>query len=84
MKYHTDKRITDLITYLQVRGQIKNRQEFLDRIGFLKQNYRAIRLGQVSFTIEQIHAVCKAYNVSADWVFGFSKKVFRERQTVKG
>lgn len=65
-----DQRMLELHDRLKVAGRIRFTQEFLNVAGVLKQNIRPIRLGQKSFTVEQIAKVCREYGIDANWVLG--------------
>lgn len=60
-------------------GIIKYRQEFLDKIDFLKQNFRNVRLGTQHFTAMHITAACKAFNINANWIVGTEKNIYRTK-----
>ena len=66
-----------LISILKENGTITYRQDFLDEIGLIKQNFRDIELGRRSFTVKHIYAACKTYKVNLNWIFGIEKNTFR-------
>lgn len=72
-----NERMFLLIEYLQNKGFITYRQEFLDVIDLKKQNYRRITMGEASFTVEHIRLACKHYNINANWIFGMEKNIYR-------
>lgn len=72
-----DERMLELIEILKSRGVIKFRQQFCDAIGMKKQTIRRVKIGLAGFTKEHIEKVCSAYDVNPNWVFGYSKQVFR-------
>jgi chorismate mutase len=71
-----DERMIELIERLITAGTIKTRQQFLDAIGMLKQDYRNVTIGRRSFRIEHITAACKEYGVNANWIHGLEDKIF--------
>jgi hypothetical protein len=73
----SDKRMIKLIEILTDNGAISYRQDFLDEIGLIKQNYRDIANGRRSFTVKHIYAACKAYKVNLNWIFGIERNTFR-------
>ena len=75
--YTVNERMFLLIDFLQEKGYIKFRQEFLNVIDLKKQNFRKITMGEASFTVEHIRLACEYYDVNANWVLGFDTKMFR-------
>lgn len=74
-----DKRMLLLIDLLKDRGTIRFRQEFCDATCVLKQTIVNIRKGTQSFTVAQITAACKAYNVNSNWLLGLSEETFVQK-----
>ncbi len=75
--YTVNERMFLLINYLQEKGYIRFRQDFLTVIDLKKQNFRRITTGEASFTVEHIRLACKHYKVNANWVLGFESNMFR-------
>lgn len=67
----------ELIDRLQSAGIIRYRQEFLDAIGFPKQNFIRVEQGSQHFTVGQIARACEEYRVNANWIMGLEDEVFR-------
>ncbi len=40
-----------------------------------QQGYSNLETGRVKFTVEEIIQLCKFYNVSADYILGFTDKI---------
>lgn len=72
----SDIRMLELIDLLKSLGKIRFRQDFCNEIDLLKQSFISIKTGRQHFTVEHIRAACQAYNVDANWIFGFSDKPF--------
>ena len=75
-----DNRIIELIDRLIAAGTIASRQEFLDTIGMLKQNYTEVVNGKRSFRMEHISKACREYDVNANWIMGIDEQVFRTKK----
>lgn len=72
----TDQKIFELIDLLINTGRIEYVKDFGEEIGVLKQNILRIKQGKAHFTAEHIKAICKIYNVNANWIFNDDAKVF--------
>ena len=77
-----DQRMVELIDTLIIGGTIRSRQEFLNAIGMLKQNYTEVVNGKRAFRVEHISKACREYNVNANWIHGLDEQVFRAKKRV--
>ncbi len=59
---------------------VTSETEFLDKIGFTRNNIYKVRRGEVGFTVEQIRKACELFNANANWILGFEKVVFRKEK----
>lgn len=78
-KKSTDERMFIVMDYIaanRIKG-IASRKVFAETIGYLFTNLSNIRTGGQSFGIDHISECCKIYNVSADYIFGFTNDMFR-------
>jgi len=78
-----DKRILRLIDVLIFQNQIKNDTDFCKSISILPQNLSKTRKGLTHFTVTHIEAICKKYNVNANWIFGQTHKVFNTPNSIE-
>jgi hypothetical protein len=76
-----DARMLQLIDVLKNAGIIKFKEEFYKTVGVRRQNITEIKSCKRTFTPAQIRAVGVAYNVSADWIMGFTDELFRKVAT---
>lgn len=74
----SDQRILELIDILKQNDIIKFSQTFCDAVNVPKQLIRNIRIGNQHFTVHHIEAICKIYNVNANWIMGLEKNMFRK------
>lgn len=74
--YTSDKNILKLIDLLIFQKRISSTKDFCQEIGFLEQTVSKIKAGKNHFTVMQIEAICKKYNVNANWIFGIEKNIF--------
>lgn len=81
--YTTDKQIFRLIEYLKFNNRISSTSEFCLSVNMPKQNISKIKKGGSHFTVQNISAICKKYNVNANWVYGFEKKVFNSKSSIE-
>lgn len=75
---HQDKRILDLIDLLIFQKRISSTKQFCEEIKILEQTVSKIKKGTVHFTVNHIEAICKIYNVNANWILGVEKTKFRK------
>ena len=50
-------------------------KEWCKLIGIAPTNIRNIRIGNQQFTKDHIYEACKVFNVSADYIFGFTDQM---------
>lgn len=50
----------------------ETQKDICDRIGIQRTNLPPIRQGIRGFTVEQIHAACRAYWINPSWIMGMS------------
>jgi predicted ArsR family transcriptional regulator len=70
-----DQRMLELIDRLTAAGIIRFRQEFLDVVGFPKQNFVRVEQGRQHFSPEQIARACETYRINANWILGLEDQV---------
>lgn len=81
--YTSDKIIFELIEHLKELGLITFDYDFCDAIGLKKQNIAPIKKGLAHFTAFHIENICKVYGVNANYIFGFSDKIFLNKSAQK-
>ncbi len=74
----SDQRILEFIDSLLDRDKVSSQKEFCENVGINRMALSNIRNGKQSFTVAHISNICTKYNVNANWIFGFEKKVFRK------
>jgi DNA-binding Xre family transcriptional regulator len=74
--YTSDERIIHLIDLLKYQKTIIYDKDFCQDVGMLEQTVSKIKKGKNHFTVLQIEAICKKYNVNANWIFGVQKNIF--------
>lgn len=72
-----DERIIWFRNQLLEERQISKKKEFYLATGISRQNFRMIEKEGRHFTTAHILAICKAYSLNANWVFGFEDEIFR-------
>lgn len=80
---HIDKAILRLMDLLIFERKINSLSEFYSEIGILRQTVSKIKKGTSHFTVAQIHATCKKYNVNANWIHGTSDKVYNTPDSIR-
>lgn len=73
-----NKRMLHLMDEVIALKFVTSEKEFLDKIGFTRNNIYKLRRGEISFTVEQIRKACEIFNVNANWIIGLEKVVFRK------
>lgn len=58
-------------------GGVSSQVDFCVSIGYSPSNIPNIRNGKQSFSNEHIRLCCEKYNVSADYIYGFTNKMNR-------
>ena len=81
--YTTDKRIFRLIELLIFQKRISSMKEFCQEIKMLEQTITKIKNGTAHFTVLQIEAICKKFDVNANWIFGIENKVFNKSKSIE-
>lgn len=81
---HTsDKRIIRLIELMIFQKKISSIKQFCQEVEILEQTISKVKKGLNHFTVLQIERICKKYDVNANWVFGFEKKVFNNDESIE-
>ena len=75
-----DQAIFDIIDKLMDQGKVDNVQDFCNRVGMFKQSITEIYKGMRHFDVKKIEAICRVFNVNANYIFGFSKTMFRPKR----
>jgi len=79
-----DRRMIELMDYCIRTGAVKNRRQFLSKIGiFTGATIKQVQDGAQSFRHKHLQAAGKLYGVSLDWIFGFSDSMYRETDKPK-
>lgn len=78
-----DKRILRLIELLIFQKQLSSIREFCTEINMFDQTVSKIKSGKAHFTVAQIGAMCKKFNVNANWIFGIENKVFNNSNSIE-
>lgn len=79
----SDQRILELIDILLASGKIYSKKQFCEYVTehgnctLHQQHIHQVSTGKQRFKIHHIEAICKLYNVNANWVMGFEKNMFR-------
>lgn len=84
-----DLQILKLIEILKDLGEIKFDTDFCTMIGISKQRLRNIKAQKDNpdlkhnyhFTAAQIETICKVFRADPSFIFGYSTKPFRLKQT---
>lgn len=76
----SDQRMLQLMTWAVRKGIADNETDFLDRIGFVRNNLRRVKAGEQGFTKEHILNACELTGASADYIFGFTNMISRKQQ----
>lgn len=67
-----------LMDELIASKQVANETDFLEQIGFTRNNLYKVKKGEVGFTVEQIRKACELFNVNANWILGLEKVLWRK------
>lgn len=59
-------------------GMINQYEEFYQTVGISKQGFQKIKDNKGNVTASHVIAVCKQYNVNANWLLGFERAMFRQ------
>ena len=79
----TDKRILRLIELLIFQKQLSSVREFCAEIEMFEQTITKIKNGTAHFTVLQIGAICKKYNVNANWIYGLQPNVYNTKNSIE-
>lgn len=79
----TDEIILELLDYLRLIKEVKSEADFARRIGSYRATLTKIKKGTAHFTVEQIGAICREFNVNANFLFGAQKKVFNTDDSIE-
>ncbi len=85
----TDLRALELIDFLKANGIVKSKKELCNIINesnlavLHQQHLPQIAQGKQRFTLSHIEAICKIFNVNANWLMGFDDKMFRPISILK-
>lgn len=66
-----DQRMLQLIEWAVNKKLAATESDFLEDIGFHRNNIVVVRRGGRKFTREQIFEACRITGASTDWIFGF-------------
>lgn len=77
-----DQRMFQLLALLLEKETIRYQTEFCEAIGIDKRTLPNIRKGKQYFTRDHIKKACEAYGVNANWIFGLSEEMFREKAQI--
>jgi len=72
-----DQAVFDIIAELIKKGKVDNTADFCERVGMFKQSITEIKKGMRHFNVKQIGEICRVFNVNANYIYGFSPKMFR-------
>ena len=78
-----DIRILRLIELLIFQKQLSSIRDFCNEIEMFEQTITKIKNGTAHFTVLQIEAICKKFNVNANWIYGIEKNVFNTSKSVE-
>lgn len=78
-----DKRMLLLLGWLKEAGIIKFNKDYLEVLEIKRQNYSKIERGEGHFTASQILKVCTAFDIDANWIYGFTdKNILRKKGVI--
>lgn len=72
-----EQRIVHFVELLKSSGAIRFYKQFYDTTGIRRQYFVSVRSGKNRFTTNQIEAICKNYEINANWIFGVSDQIYR-------
>jgi hypothetical protein len=79
LRFVTDYRMLELIDWAMEQDIVTSVAHFLRQIGIRPTKTDDFRKGKASFTKEHILKACKLTGASADYIFGFTEKVTRDK-----
>lgn len=77
------KNALKVFEYALTNNLAGTQKELCDKIGLRQQNLADIKSNKRSFTHEQLIELLRLTGASADWVYGLSGNMFREKKTKK-
>lgn len=69
-KIHNQRIVALINEYISLTNE--NETAVYEKVGIIKQNVRTIKLGTVSFTLDQVVKASKLFGVSTDWILGLT------------
>jgi len=85
----SDQRMLELIDKLLASGKIETKKQFCEYVTehghctLHQQHIHQVTTGKQRFKIAHIEAICKIYNVNANWIMGLEKNIFRDKPVNK-
>lgn len=74
----SDERMLALMKWAIDKGIKENEGQYLEAIGFTRNNIRNIRAGINSFTLKHIVNACNLTGASANWLLGLDNQMLRK------
>ena len=74
-----DQRMLQLMDFLKENKLIKSNRNFCSSVGIQESAIKPIREGDRSFTVEQIIATAKKYNINLNWIAGLETEMRLKR-----
>ena len=72
-----DARMFTAIEAVKKSKRVRWKKQIYAAMGIHLSNMNHLRKGNTSFTVAQISALCWEYDVSPNFLFGYSKNIFR-------
>jgi hypothetical protein len=73
-----DERMFKLMEWAIENHLVATESEYLDRIGFTRNNINKVKSGIQGFRKEHIQKACQFTGASADYIFGFTNVIARK------
>jgi hypothetical protein len=80
----TDERMLQLMDHC-IRNKVNDvgtQRDWCELVGITPTNIFNIRKGMQQVTKQQIYQACKVFNVSADYIYGFTDKMIRVQSNI--
>jgi hypothetical protein len=74
----TDERMFKLMEWAIENNMVVTESEFLDQIGFTRNNINKVKSGAQGFRKNHIKKACEFTGASADYIFGFTNSMMRK------
>jgi hypothetical protein len=74
----TDERMFKLMDWAIENNMVATESEFLDQIGFTRNNINKVKSGTQGFRKEHILSACNLTGASADYIFGLTNTMMRK------